>query len=292
MTPPTVIQWALDTRNLWPEAKETKELSHVASRAMSLLSPSEQSAVLRYYFVKDAKLSLGSSLLKRLAICRFCRVPWADATSTRDERTKPVFLMPADGSEPLLFNISHQAGVVVLFAVHLPPPGLAIGVDIVCVGERRERDHQIIKQEGWAHFLAIHDEVLCPREVQRLRYLPIKDVDKLLEYFYALWCLREAYVKMTGEALLAAWLPELEMKYYSPPGEAPPEGADKYLEVWFKGAKVTDVEVKLERELDDEYMISTVTRKGTDGRGVEVGKFEVLDLESLLDEAEELKATF
>jgi len=36
-------------------------------------------------------------------------------------------------------------------------------------------------------------------------------IDAKLRRFYAMWCLREAYVKMSGEALLAPWLKELEI---------------------------------------------------------------------------------
>ncbi|KAF8852346.1 hypothetical protein BDZ45DRAFT_113286 [Acephala macrosclerotiorum] len=36
-------------------------------------------------------------------------------------------------------------------------------------------------------------------------------IDAKLRRFYAMWCLREAYVKMSGDALLAPWLKELEI---------------------------------------------------------------------------------
>lgn len=259
-----------------------------AHRALALLSPSEQAAVLKYFFVKDAKLSLASSLLKRLAIARFCRVPWASATAVRDARTKPVFIDPVSGEQPLLFNVSHQAGVVVLFGAYLPPAGVAIGTDIVCAGERQARDFKVLDTDGWAAFVATHAEVFSPLETQRLRGLGFARKETLLDYFYALWCLREAYVKMTGEALLAPWLKDLEMRFFSPPGEQPPEGADKQLEVWFKGSRVTDAEVQLERALGDEYMICTVVRRGEGGVGLDVPPPEVLDLEEALKEGESL----
>ncbi|UKZ81142.1 hypothetical protein TrVFT333_008912 [Trichoderma virens FT-333] len=266
MAQPSVFLWALDTRNLWPEASNTKDLPKYAHRALALLSPDEQAAVLKYYFVKDAKLSLASALLKRLAISRHCRVPWRSATAVRDARTKPVFLLPS-GEEPLLFNVTHQAGVA-----------------------RRDRDVKHVQTQGWPSFIGMHAEVLCPLEVRRMRGLPFSTQQpaKLLDYFYANWCLREAYVKMTGDALLAPWLHDLEMRYFSPPGEAPPEGADKSLEVWFKGEKLTDVDVKLDWALGDEYMISTVVRRGEGGQGLEVPEPEALDLEETLASAEAL----
>lgn len=36
-------------------------------------------------------------------------------------------------------------------------------------------------------------------------------IDAKVRRFYAMWCLREAYVKMSGDALLAPWLKELEI---------------------------------------------------------------------------------
>lgn len=262
-----------------------------AARAMALLTDDEQAEVLRYYFVKDAKLALGSRLIKRLAITRFCpQVAWAAANMTRDERTKPVFRLP-DGSQPVLFNVSHQAGLVVLFGVAHPLPGTAVGVDVVCAGERRDRDHKMILKDGWPVYVDIHGDVMSHADVARLKNLgPVKpgsekEMDRLLEYFYALWCLREAYVKMTGDALLASWLGELEMRYFAPPGQMGPEGNP--LEVWFRGDKVQDVAVQLEPLLD-EFMTCTVvrTRRG-DEKGLEVGEFECLNLGDMLDSAEE-----
>ncbi|TFB00968.1 hypothetical protein CCMA1212_007149 [Trichoderma ghanense] len=290
--PSSVFLWVLDTRPLWPEASNTKDLPQVASRALSLLSPTEQSAALKYHFLRDAKLSLASSLLKRLAISHFLRVPLPRATPIRDARTKPIFIHPpSSNQQPLLFNVSHQAGVVVLFGAHNPPPGVAIGTDIVCPGERRERDVRHVQTEGWPSFIALHAEVLSPLEVRRMRELPLSprtEAHRLLDYFYADWCLREAYVKMTGEALLAPWLHDLEMRHFAPPGETPPEGADKELEVWFEGSRLTDVDVKLESALDDEYMICTVVRRGEGGAGLEVPEPEVLHLEETLARAERL----
>ncbi|KAL6878089.1 hypothetical protein HDV57DRAFT_499912 [Trichoderma longibrachiatum] len=291
--PSSVFLWVLDTRPLWPEASNTKDLPQVASRALSLLSPTEQSAALKYHFLKDAKLSLASSLLKRLAISHFLRVPLPRATPVRDARTKPIFIHPPQSNlQPLLFNVSHQAGVVVLFGAHNPPaPDIAIGVDVVCPGERRERDVRHVQTEGWPSFVAMHAEVLSPLEVRRMRELPFSpraEPQRLLDYFYADWCLREAYVKMTGEALLAPWLHDLEMRYFAPPGETPPEGADKELEVWFRGERLEDVDVKLESALDDEYMICTVVKRGEGGVGLEVPAPEILDLEETLRRAERL----
>ncbi|KAF7547758.1 hypothetical protein G7Z17_g7500 [Cylindrodendrum hubeiense] len=285
---PVAIQWVLDTRALWPAALQTRDLSTVASRALSILSQDERDAVLRYYHARDAKLALGSVLLKHYAISRFCGVPWEEAVAVRDKRTKPVFLLP-DGSQPLIFNVSHQAGLVVLIAVHHPPPGVAVGVDVVCPLERRGRDHQTLASEGWPHYVDVHADVLSLNEVAALKGITpgsaAAERDRALRHFYTVWCLREAYVKMTGDALLASWLGELEMR-----GFAPPEEMRGPQEVWFKGQRVEDVDVKLTSLLDD-YMISTVVRRGDGGEQVEVGEFTNLDIDQVLAFGEAAKAS-
>ncbi|TWU75214.1 hypothetical protein ED733_005201 [Metarhizium rileyi] len=287
MSEPRLIKWTLDTRTLWPEAKETKDLETASSqnkpkpanrslekarRALSLLTGDERASVARYYFLKDAKLALASALLKRHVVSSTLGIPFAQATPSRGG--KPAFRLP-DSSEPLVFNVSHQAGLVVLVAA-LHAPGVAVGVDVVCPGERRGRDHELVVRDGWSRYVDMHEGVFAEVECVRLREMR-GGRDELLAYFYALWCLREGFVKMTGEALLAAWLGELEMRHFAPPGE----GGE--LEVWLRGERVRDVDVRLEWYLAD-YMVCTVVRGDV---GVDLdGAFEALDLGVLLDAAE------
>ncbi|KAF4985732.1 hypothetical protein FGRMN_11113 [Fusarium graminum] len=276
---PTVIQWVIDTRPLWPSALKTKDLISSASRALSLLTTEEQSSVLRYYHVRDAKLALASALLKRYVISRFCHIPWSQAKTTRDSRTKPVFLLP-NGHEPLIFNVSHQAGLAVLLAVHQPPKGLAVGVDVVCPPERRSRDLRSLEDEGWVSFVDMHADVFGAGEVSSLKNMrpgsPVHEQDRALRYFYALWCLREAYVKMTGDALLASWLKDLEMREF-----APPEDMQRPQQAWLRGTRVEGVDIRLMPFLD-EYMISTAIKNGHNGEIVETGEFQNLDMEEVL----------
>ncbi|RGP58801.1 null pigmentation protein npga [Fusarium sporotrichioides] len=285
---PTVIQWVIDTRPLWPSALKTKDLTTSASRALSLLAAEEQAAVLRYYHVRDAKLALASALLKRYVISRFCQVPWSEAKSTRDARTKPVFISPS-GDEPLIFNISHQAGLAVLLAVHNPPEGLAVGVDVVCPPERRDRDLRSLADEGWPSFVDMHADVFGAGEVAALKHMnpgsAISERDHALRYFYALWCLREAYVKMTGDALLASWLKDLEMRDF-----APPEDMQKVQEAWLRGRRVEGVDLKL-MPFSREYMISTAVSHKLDGETVELKDFQTLDVEEVLAFGEKLPSS-
>ncbi|KAG6010438.1 hypothetical protein E4U21_006437 [Claviceps maximensis] len=242
-------------------------------------------------------MALASALLKRHAITSSCAgVPWAEALITRDEHTKPVFRLP-DGTEPLIFNVSHQAGLVCLLGVYGPPAEVSVGVDVACPLERRNRDYALVAEDGWCKFVEMYDSVFSPEETARLKRLSFGDgggrldLDGKLGYFYALWCLREAYVKMTGEALLAEWLGELEMRYFAPPSaQAPGTGREgerkgRRLEVWFRGAKVEDVDVTMEWALT-EYMICTAVR-GNQRGGLDFGKeWTLLDIDEVLDAAE------
>ncbi|KAK3336110.1 hypothetical protein B0T19DRAFT_28464 [Cercophora scortea] len=325
--PVVLVQWILDTRSWFPEATQTRHLETHASRALALLPENERAAVLKYYFVRDAKMSLASSLLKHYAISRLAHVPWSSTTISRDARTKPVWLDPATGSSPVSFNVSHQAGIVALVAVaDYPGPGIVeVGVDVVCTSERRDRDLAILQKEqnGWGSFVDMHADVFAAGEATYLKYQVMREVpwlaaaarqspehaaDGKLRAFYALWALREAYVKLTGEALLAEWLRELEFRYFRPPHptaawevpavEEKAEGDDdeapqqviRDIEIRFRGKRVDDVNICL-RSLGPDYMICTAVRtpeKKEDALGWRLGPYETLSLDEVLGFAESM----
>lgn len=305
---PVIVQWIVDTRGLWPSAEKTAQLETVAARALALLTEDERKAVLRYLFVRDAKMSLASHLLKHYVVSKFCEVPWWETKITRNAKTKPVYVDTATGKSPVEFNVTHQAGLVALVASY-GYEGVDVGVDIVCVSERRDRDHTAIGREGWPSFVDMHADVFAPSEANYLKYqvlsanpgLPAgataeQVTDVKLRCFYTLWCLREAYVKMTGEALLAPWLKVLEFRNFKPPQPATSfeasneDGSDVVREhdMWFKGSKVEDANVCL-RSLGPDYMTCTAVRTPEQrevGLGLDLGPFEVLRVDDILEFAE------
>lgn len=270
---------------------------------------------MKYYFVRDAKMSLASHLLKHYVLAKCLDIPWSSTTLTRDANKKPIYVSPS-GDQPVYFNVSHQAGVVTLVAVagYLPGTPVDVGVDVVCVSERAKRDHQMIKDEGWARFVEMHSDVFGRSESGYLKggdlllllsaagarsALPARATyeevtDLKLRSFYALWCLREAYVKMTGEALLAPWLKDLEFHRFRAPkpaalfeqqGVGDAEETITEHEVLFKGARVDDANICL-RSLGKDYMTCTAIRtplKKEDGLGWELGPFEFISLDSILE---------
>ncbi|KAK1829500.1 hypothetical protein QBC39DRAFT_134095 [Podospora conica] len=329
MSSPQLHQWILDTRPWWPEATQTKHLETHASRALSLLPPATRTAILRYYHILDAKMALASALLKHYLAARTDpSLPWHSTPShlTRDPRTgKPLFTHP---THPLAFNITHQAGVVALLAVAHPPSlTVQVGIDLVSPTERRARDRALVASSSWPTFVDMHADVFSPREAAYLKHAvlaavpgmvapaaggPDAVVDAKLRAFYALWALREAYVKLTGEALMAEWLGELEFRGFRPAaptaGFAVPareegawdgrvEGAGRerygaqvvrHPEVWFRGGRVEGVNMEL-RAMGEDFMICTAVRtpgREEVGMGWRLGPYRVLDLDEVLEFAE------
>jgi 4'-phosphopantetheinyl transferase len=115
-------------------------------------------------------------------------------------------------------------------------------------------------------------------------------VEAKLRRFYTLWCLREAYVKMTGEALMAEWLKELEFRRYKMPSAAgegeestktrlePGELVNEF-DIYFKGNQVQDVVMEL-RAFGRDYMVaSAAQRRDGDMSKVVFSGFTELELE-------------
>ena len=270
-----------------------------ASRALSFLTPAEQASVLRFYHIKDAKMSLASHLLKHLIITKYCGVPWSASKISRDGNGKPCFVPPASMGHKIHvdFNVSHQAGIVSLIAV-IGAKDVSVGTDVVCVNERIQIDYRHIEKDGFFEWVDMHADVFAESEVSFMKLGPVdvdlglpaemevkgfgndvmsrcqwrnrkleiavgegtvevesnRVVDAKLRRFYAMWCLRETYVKMTGEALLAPWLKELEISSIRVP--IPRQGfveenslqegdvVDKF-RVHFKGKLVANVIMEL-----------------------------------------------
>lgn len=114
-------------------------------------------------------------------------------------------------------------------------------------------------------------------------------VDKKLRRFYACWCLREAYIKMTGEALLAPWLKDLEIMDVGSPAASHIAGDGNGLEIGdvgrdfrirFKSRPVTNVLLEL-TALGKNYMVGGAIRpkEKVEKLGLRMGEWEHLDLE-------------
>lgn len=271
---------------------------------MSLLTEDERTRALKYYFPKDAKMSIVSHLLKRMAIVTLCKVPWDKAIVSRHSNHKPYFLnTELNIPDPnISFNVSHQAGIVTLVAIG--KSSIDVGTDVVCANERGDKENDFFK------WVDMHADVFHPKEMEYVRRNPsnlnldlpddipealkvqisacrVKGrtlragtieiasdvvVDAKLRRFYAAWSLREAFIKMQGEALLADWLKELAFQNVRAPKPASNSPSDdvelqgeviKDYEVILKGKAYPDTLIEV-RALGQHYMVGTVLHSDTD----------------------------
>ena len=279
--------------------------------------------MLRYYFLKDAKMSLASHLLKHCVITRYCGMSWIESKISRDKHSKPCF-DPGDGIEgpKIDFNVSHQAGIVTLIAAIGGKGNYQVGTDVVCVNERTKHDYAHVEKNGFIDWIDMHAEMFAKSEVHFMKFSPDllifdsgfslsktgsdavsacerrneelfvevitnatnetfsttiasnKIIDQKIRRFYAMWCLREAYVKMTGEALMAPWLKDLEIPLTTAPQARQDAGHEESLgpgesrsvaSVCFKGQNVTDVELDI-KAIGSDYMVAgAIKRESADG---------------------------
>ena len=294
MGKPRVFRWLLDVHPIWPvdesngtplaarEATIQWAKGKEAQYALNLLTGEERAKVLRFYRPSDAKLSLGSCLLKRRAISSKCKVLWPEAIISEDGNRKPCYKPLKPDGQALEFNVSHHGTLVAL--VGSLSKELKLGVDIVKMN--REKDHAMVMKEGFQAWANTYESVFSAREVKDIaEYVapmhedPQEMIRAKLRHFYAHWCLKEAYVKMTGEALLASWLKALEFRHVQVPSPSTQEGNDwgqvcKDVEIWFHGKRVNDVHLEIQAFRDD-YMIATASSNVD----ASLSAFEELNLE-------------
>lgn len=302
---PTLVRWYIDTRE-W-------EANGFDLPLLDTLRPAEQEAVKRYHHASDKRMSLASHLLKYLYIHRACGVPWKDILFSRTPMPENRPYYASTSSTQVDFNVSHQASLTILAGVIAPSndqlasqavQGIAplpprIGIDITCVNERRKPMKTL---QDFTEFVSIFTEVFSPKEMatmqnpistlRRARELglaasfPSDDDATVIEFglrlFYSYWALKEAYLKMTGDALLAEWVRHLEFTNVIPPAPVDPLIASKPYGLstgsdhiprsshnW--GAPYTDVEVSRDGELienvrlqlqsfESDYIVATAGR--------------------------------
>lgn len=298
--------------------------------------------MLKYYHVKDAKMSLASHLLKHLVITKYCNVPWSKSKVSRQPTHGKPCYVPEGGDDEHVhmdFNVSHQAGIVSLIAAVGFENHVDVGTDVVCANERSVQDYASIDKEGFFAWVDIHGDVFADSELNGMKLSPVaarsvgiavgdvggyaRDalsrcqwrnrkldvqvvkgdgvpeesvelssnvvIEAKLRRFYAMWCLRETYVKMTGEALLASWLKDLEISNVQTP--AAKDSADPFsleagdvardFKIAFKRKPVKDVNMELSA-LGLAYMVGGCVRPSA-----VMGKWLELNLETdVLDIAE------
>ncbi|KAJ5329705.1 hypothetical protein N7452_010095 [Penicillium brevicompactum] len=238
---PTLIRWYVDIRR-WEDQGLDLPLVHT-------LTQSDQEAVKRYFHASDKRMSLASQLLKYYFVHQTTGANWDEIEIQRTPapEKRPFYDASLD------FNVSHQAGITLLAGTRVAKSATSganslprVGVDIACVDEpsRRRANRPPKTFAELATFVDVFEEVLSYNELQTIKN-PLKTVrlahplgmtkidpndhnEELLagyglRLFYSIWALKEAYLKMTGDGLIAPWIKELEFSNVIPPSLAPPQ---------------------------------------------------------------------
>jgi 4'-phosphopantetheinyl transferase len=129
---------------------------------------------------RDRTLFLLSRGLMRTVLASYLGCPCDDVRFAANDYGKPI-LHPAVCSPGLHFNLTHSRGAVALAVSN----GREVGIDV------EERLRQV-------EYLALAERFFAAEEARHLRALPEA---KLSEAFFAIWTLKEAFVKGIGRGL-------------------------------------------------------------------------------------------
>ena len=261
------------------------------STLLKMLPAQEQDSTLRFFRVTDKARALGSRLLKHLAITRACGVPWQESiVSVHPVNGKPFYEARSVNKITLEFNVSHDDDIVVLAGVG--GKERQIGIDVM--NTKRARDQNAWREHGgWEGWINTFEAALHPNEMKAMREFQPSGTDdtirlQKLRLFYCYWVLKEAYIKMTGEAFLDPHIKQLEfrgVKVPKPPsknldtGDSSPWGEIiKDFEVWKHGLHLKNVYMELQA-LGSDYVVATAISKPKDLIEQNFPPVEVIDLQ-------------
>ena len=146
----------------------------------SLLTDAELARCRRGLVEKKRRESLATRAFVRTTLSRYAAVEPHAWRFAANDHGRPHVESPTL-TEPLEFNLAHTEGLIVCLVARQPE----IGVDVESV--RRDAD-----------FLEIAERFFAPEECVGLRSLPEPE---RRERFYAIWTLKEAYIKARGLGL-------------------------------------------------------------------------------------------
>ncbi|GAD93105.1 4'-phosphopantetheinyl transferase NpgA/CfwA [Paecilomyces variotii No. 5] len=313
---PSLTRWYIDTRPLTtpalplletlqpPDQESVQRFYQLPDRHMSLASN-----LLKYLFIhRTCRIPWSDITISRTPAPH--RRPCFILPSQKQEDTPNVefnvshqaglvalagCVVPSSTSESTSSAPSGQAVEVDILSKSPNPESAPIraipqvGIDITCVDERsrRRKDSLPVTPQALAEFVDIFAEVFSNRELETIKRVPeLESPEKLaqavhegLRLFYAYWALKEAYIKMTGEALLAPWLKQLEFTDVVAPGPVGGGGgassgddgsvfSEPYtgVKTWLYGKRVEDVRVEVVA-FETDYLIATAARGGEIGAG-------------------------
>ncbi len=179
----------------------------------ALLDDAERARAARFRFAEDRDAYVAAHALLRVELSRRADRAAGDWRFRATAQGKPCLVDPP---RDLRFSLTHTRGMV---AVAISE-GIDVGVDVEAADRRVEN-------------MKLAERFFAPQEAALLRAL---EGDARGEAFFALWTLKEAVVKATGDGLsrgLRGFALALEPpRMVSPPGD----GADWTLANWRCGA--------------------------------------------------------
>ena len=332
-----IVRFYIDVRPQIPSGRSAS----VPLPFLQTLAGAERDKVEAYMRPADRLMSLASALLKYLFIHRYARIPWSEVriSKTADPHRRPYWESGAGstGEFGLEFNVSHQNGIVVLIGCRTPDeqqqayispfirsnetqdngtplPKTAreqvrLGVDIACVNEHGRTPADVNTQNKLDEWVDIFEEMFSDACRQYIRSAPVQGVNsgpeiikQRFRVFYAFWALKEAFIKMVGEGLLADWLSKLEFDHVRVPNPArpddfsddgfswalrdehevkwtPPELTVRGIKASLHGNDLDDVQLSLVA-FEDDFLLATSTHGVQDAsEGTDQERWIKLDLE-------------
>ena len=162
--------------HIWFVTPENIQDSALLASCYELLDEHERARHQRFYFEKDRHRYLVSHALVRRVLSGYADIPPADWHFSHAEHGRPE--ITNRDSPPLRFNLTHTAGLAAC-VVTLSAP---CGIDAEKITPRH-------------HPLDVAKRMFSETEYRQLESLQGR---QQLEYFFACWTLREAYVKAIG----------------------------------------------------------------------------------------------
>ncbi|KAI8137013.1 4'-phosphopantetheinyl transferase superfamily [Fennellomyces sp. T-0311] len=170
-----MILLALNVRQVFTESSQFVE-------ALGWLQTSDHDKVMRHKFENDRRLALASQLLRRYAFVNYYGMTWDELEFGQAQQGGKPTLLRHDGYD---FNVSHHGDWVTLVATD---QGHQVGIDVVCTDSIPSMSADDII-DGFAPQLAQEE------------YAMLKADPHPTEAFYAIWALKESYVKARGIGL-------------------------------------------------------------------------------------------
>lgn len=273
-----VIRWLVDVDQLWPQTSSsaTRPLTvywapdEAVQTALNRLPQDEKAKVLRFHFTSDAKMSLASCLLKRKAITQICEVPWHEANVTLDNNKKPYFVPGGEKTgKTVALNVSHHGGLVAVAAC--PGSATKLGIDIVSMSQA---NIATVARQGFETWVRTFEAVFSDRELNDIVHFvppescdPQAEIATKLRHFYLHWAMKEAYVKMTGEGLVARWVKDLEFLNVRTPKHANELNLESEygealcdVEIYLYSKRVDDVKLEVQAFRDGFLVVAASDR--------------------------------